>query len=780
MMIAVVAVLAIGCSAAAGEWTVASPNGRLSATVVHAKLGQSGLSYRVDLDKREALPPAPLGVTMKGPNGDFTSGLTFVNQADRLIDETYPMPAGKRSSHRNHAREKTLVFKNSRGKPLHVIFRVYDDGLAYRYHFPGDSPGEITAEASGFRVPPGTTGWLQSYHPAYEVDYFRQSAGSEVGLELQFRRVGGVNAVVSAIELWSTEKPDRPPQTRGALNSPPGYHLVAYENCGAAGRPSRCVAGASFTYNGEHVPYTLVAAADPARTVGYHTQAAVYRFKGLSPRARYKLRTVHLSHSDSRVMSISANGRTLLEKLKLPKQKVVTREFNLAPGVVGKIPAKPAGAYAFPALFHTPGGAWVLVTEAAVYGDYAGSRLLGSLDGAGIWRVRLPHAIVGRRPWTTPWRVAIVGDRLGTIVESVLVDNLNPPCEVKDTSWIRPGRVTFPWWSDHAASGKFEKLKKFVDLAAEMGWEWLEFDTALVDAGNTCRASDAWMTTPWVPQLVAYARGKGVSVYGWDHWKNLDTPAKREKVFGLYEKFGIKGVKVDFLNSDSQQRFLFRDAVIKDCLRRKLMVSFHGATVPRGQRRRWPHIATWEAVMGSEWYSFGAQQPNPQFNCTLPYTRNVLGPMDSCPVTFTATKKTTTNAHELALSVIYESGWQCISDTPQAYAVSPGKTFLKQVHVAWDDIHFVAGYPGQFVCLARRKGDDWFLAAINGPRKRTVNVPLDFLKPGTYAVTLYRDEAQGRGIAVANLKLRTDTPVKIALPSGGGFCTRIAKSHRQE
>ena len=257
------------------------------------------------------------------------------------------------------------------------------------------------------------------------------------------------------------------------------------------------------------------------------------------------------------------------------------------------------------------------------------------------------------------------------------------------------------------------------------------------------------------------------------------TKEKREKVFGLYEKLGITGVKIDFLNSDSQQRFRFRDAAIRDCLRRKLMVSFHGATVPRGQRRRWPHIATWEAVMGSEWYTLGpARQPNPRFNCTLPYTRNVLGPMDSCPVTFTAANKTTTNAHELALSVIYESGWQCISDTPEAYAASPGKPFLKQVHAAWDDIHFVDGYPGRFVCLARRKGDDWFLAAINGERKRTVSVPLDFLKPGAYDVTVYRDDAQSRDIVVKELKLRTDTPLKIALPAGGGFCTRIAQSHR--
>ncbi len=765
----------------ADQWTVTSPSGNLSVTVIQANWRGSSppqvrLFYRVRLGEQEALPPSPLGVKMDGPHGDFTTGLSLVGQTDRVIDETYPMPAGKKSVHRNRACEKTLIFANLHGRRMHVIVRAYDDGLAYRYHFPGNGPRQIVAETSGFRVPEGSTGWLQPYRPNYEADYVRRALGHEVGLELRLECAGGVNAVVSKIELFSTEKPPKPVEriaARDDLDPPAGYHLVVCDNCGVSGAEPHCVVGRPFTYDGGHVPLDAVPAGDPARTVSYDERAVVYRLPGLSPTATYKLRTMHLSHDDSRVVSLSANGRVLLDKFALPKQKVITREFDIPPGLVRQIPALAGGEHAFPALFQTPGGVWLLLTEAAVYGDYAGSRLLGPAGGAGFWRVKIPHTVSGTLPWTTPWRVAIVGDRLGTIVESVMVDNLNPPCEVDDTSWIRPGRVTFPWWSDHAASGKFQKLKTFVDLAAEMGWEWIEFDTALVDAGNTCRASDAWMRTPWVPELVKYAREKGVSVYGWDHFRNLDTPEKRERIFGLYNKLGITGVKIDFLDSDAQERFKFRDAAIRDCLTHKLMVSFHGATIPRGQRRRWPHIAAWEAVMGSEWYSFGEQQPNPRLNCTLPFARNVVGPMDSCPVTFTAEKKTTTNAHELALSVIYESAWQCLSDTPEAYAASPGKPFLQHVPVAWDDVHFIDGYPGEFVCLARRKGNDWYIAGICGEEGRNVTVPLDFLEPGTYDVALYRDAAQGREIAVEKVTLHTTTPLEIALPPGGGFCTRV-------
>ena len=789
----------------AREWSVVSPNGRLSATIVRAKAagaGEKNLHCRIDLDKREVLPPSPLGVMMDGPQGDFTNGLTFVSHSDRVIDETYPMPAGKRSVHRNHAREKTLVFENSHGRRMHLIVRAYDDGAAYRYHFPGSgtSPpsgtARIEAEASGFRFPEGSTGWMQPRRFNYETDYVKKPIGRKPGLKVQVRCTGGVSAVVSKIEFWSSEKPPLPVdriESHNDLDPPAGYYLVATDNCGLVGKINsaevaisdpRCVVGARYTYGEEHVPLDAVPAGDPARTISYDERAVVYLMPGLSTTARYRLRTVHLSDDDSRRVSISANGRVLLGEAALPKQKVVTREFDIPAGTVRELPMPTSGAYAFPALFHTPGDAWVLVTEAAVYGDYAGSHLLGPDEVAGVWRVNIPHTVSSTLPWTTPWRVAIIGNCLGTIVESVTVDNLNPPCEVDDTSWIRPGRVTFPWMVDRGVSGNLPKLKTFVDLAAEMGWEWLEFDTGLV------RGWDGWMTTPWVPELVAYAGDNGVDVYGWDHWKNLNTPEKREKVFGLFKKFGIKGVKIDFLDSDSQERFKFRDEVIRDCLDRKLMVSFHGATIPRGQRRRWPHVLTWEGVMGSENYKRGFQrnlglgswvpeEPNPEFHCTLPFARNVVGPMDSCPVTFTIEGKATTSAHELALSVIYESGWQCMSDSPKAYAASPGKPFLRHVPVAWDDIHFVGGYPGEFVCLARRKGNDWYLAALCGRRGRTVRAPLDFLKPGTYRVALYRDSADGKEIVVEQVTLNSDTPLQLDLPPGGGFCTRITNRNEE-
>ncbi len=279
-----------------------------------------------------------------------------------------------------------------------------------------------------------------------------------------------------------------------------------------------------------------------------------------------------------------------------------------------------------------------------------------------------------------------------------------------------------------------------------------------------------------MPELVRYANDKGVNVYGWDHWKNLDTPEKREKAFGLFKEYGIKGIKIDFLDSDDQERFAFRDAAIRDCLKYKLMLSFHGATLPRGQQRRWPHLLTWEAVHGSEWYISWSYTPNtPDHNCTLPFTRNVVGSMDYCPTTFSAWKKKNTNAHELALSVIFESGWQCLSDSPETYRASPGLPFLKEVPAAWDDIHLIDGYPGQFVCLARRKGDDWFVAGINAAEPRRIKLPLDFLEPGANEVKLYKDNTKGDALIAEDRTIDTAKGVTISLPSGGGFAFKVSQ-----
>ncbi len=391
-----------------------------------------------------------------------------------------------------------------------------------------------------------------------------------------------------------------------------------------------------------------------------------------------------------------------------------------------------------------PSGYWIYVTEAAVDGTYAGARLKFQEANGEVLTFQLPEQPSSTLPWLTPWRVAIIGKSLGTLVESTLVANLNPPSEIADTSWIKPGVDVIAWMTGPSTNNmSLERMKQFVDLASEMGWTWIEFDNALALGNQIADTPDKWMAITWIPELVAYARGKGINVYGWDHWKNLDTPEKREKILGYFVKHGLKGIKVDFLESDSQERFQFRETIARECAERKLMLSYHGETMPRGQQRRWPHIATLEGVKGEEYFLF-EYGPTPAFNVNLVFTRNIVGSMDSCPSGFELTgtpfsRRITSNAHEMALAVLFESGWQCMSVSPESMKDNPAKGFLKNIPSAWDDIHFVDGFPGEFAVLARRKGNDWYLVGINAGTPREVVVPLDFLRPGTYRAQLYHD-----------------------------------------
>lgn len=446
--------------------------------------------------------------------------------------------------------------------------------------------------------------------------------------------------------------------------------------------------------------------------------------------------------------------------------------------------------WCFPALFQT-GNNWVLLTESGLYDNFYGGRLQNTISSL-LFNIRLPEETEANGlgliepehtlPWETPWRVIVVGENLATIIESDVVKKLAKPNQIENTDWIKPGRASWSWWSDHSSSKSYKAMAPFMDLSAEMGWEY-----TLIDANwNT-------MQDGKIEDLVAYGNNKGIGSILWYNSGGphnsvteeprdlMHDPVKRKEEFMKISKWGVKGIKVDFFQSDKPfilQQYL---DILKDAAEFRLMVNFHGATIPRGWERTFPNLMTMESVRGGECYSFAPEFPQfaPSHNTILSATRNVIGSMDYTPVTFSDNEypHLTTNAHELALSVIFESGWQHMADGVEAYRSQPEevKQFLKNVPSTWDDTKFVQGVPGKEMILARRKGDDWFIAGINGEAvEKDFSKDFPFLT-GEYEATIIKDSKDPRSFIIVKTNLNSSGKVDLLMSPYGGFSIYLKK-----
>ena len=449
-------------------------------------------------------------------------------------------------------------------------------------------------------------------------------------------------------------------------------------------------------------------------------------------------------------------------------------------------PSPTRAGWAFPLLFHTQAGRWGLITEAALDGTYCGSRLASDAPG-GLYRLRFPEPGEGNGtgsvqpsaplPWSTPWRVIVAGTTPACVVESTLVESLSPPSAVADTSWIKPGRVAWSWLFDPKSPQDFPKLLPFVDLASEMGWEY-----TLVDAN--------WdiMRNGTIHALIAYAESRGVGVMLWYNSGGphnvvterprglMDQRKVRRYEFERLARWGVKGVKIDFFQSDKQNVIALYHEILKDAADFHIMVNFHGCTLPRGWSRTYPHLMSMEAVRGAENYQFEPTFPAlaPRHNTILPFTRNAVGPMDYTPVLLrnNVHPRVTTAAHEIALPVIFESGLLHFGGGPAEYREleETPKEFLRKVPVAWDETRFLQGEPGSYVVLARRSGANWYVAGIDGAgQPRDLTIDLTRLGKGPWSVTVIEDGETGTELHSRKVNLAAGSPLQVPIHPNGGF-----------
>ncbi|TDE08905.1 glycoside hydrolase family 97 catalytic domain-containing protein [Jiangella asiatica] len=429
--------------------------------------------------------------------------------------------------------------------------------------------------------------------------------------------------------------------------------------------------------------------------------------------------------------------------------------------------AAATGSYGHPALFDV-GGMYVLLTESGLSSAYPGA-YLDTTAGTGRYAIGLvEEQVVADGELDTPWRTAIVGD-LATVTESTLVDDLAPPSQVEDTSWIRPGRVAWSWLPEHSSPRDFERQKDYVDYAAAHGWPY-----TLVDEGW----SDAW-----VPELVRYARAKGVEILLWYRWTDVDTQEEMDAEFSRIAVWGVKGVKLDFMNTgapthgESAARHAWYEQVLRETAEHRLLVNFHGSTIPKGLQRTWPHLMSYEAVRGAEYYSFaGDPRVTPSYNTMLPFTRNVAGSMDYTPMTFGQTSRSSSDGHELGLSVAFETGLLHLAEMPEVLATRPeAERYLDQVPTVWDETSLVSGAPGDHAVIARRAGERWFVGGIVGGAGREVEVPLDFTGGGRWLVETVTDDGSG-GLVRTATTLTARQTLTVPVVENGGFAAVLCRA----
>ena len=391
---------------------------------------------------------------------------------------------------------------------------------------------------------------------------------------------------------------------------------------------------------------------------------------------------------------------------------------------------------------------------------------------------------------TFPWRVIGIAERDGDLLTNELVWLLEKPSQLQDTSWIKPGKVSWDWWNANNVSGvdfksgiNTQTYKYYIDFAARYGIPYVIFDEGWYKLGNVLDV---------VPEmnmevLTAYAKQKNVGIILWVVWKTLDD--QLIPALDQYQKWGVKGIKVDFMQRSDQLVMNFYPKVCVEAAKRKMLVDFHGDQKPASMTRTWPNLISAEGVRGLEWSKWSAET-EPEHNVTLPFTRMFLGPMDYTPGAMRNASKASfapifaqpmslgTRCHQLAMYVVYESPLQMLADTPSNYLHEPeAMEFLAAVPTEWDDTKVLAAKIADYVVVARRSGRDWYVGAMTDWTPRSLDVDLSFLSEGTFTMEAYQDGVNADKFASDYKKttvgVNQTTKLTIKLAPGGGWAARI-------
>lgn len=392
---------------------------------------------------------------------------------------------------------------------------------------------------------------------------------------------------------------------------------------------------------------------------------------------------------------------------------------------------------------------------------------------------------------TFPWRILAIAETDADLITNELVYLLAQPSQIQDTSWIKPGKVAWDWYNanniygvDFKSGINTQTYKYYIDFASRYGIEYVILDEGWYKLGNLLQV----VPEIDIEELVAYGKKKNVGIILWVVWKTLDD--QFDAAFSQAEKWGVKGLKVDFMQRDDQLVMNFYHKVCREAARRRMIVDFHGAIRPAVMTRTWPNLVNVEGVRGLEQTKW-SKYANPEHNVTLPFTRMLLGPMDYTPgamvnsgaernfaAIFERPMSLGTRVHQLAMYVVYEAPLQMLADSPSHYLREPEvMTFLKPVPTVWDETKVLAAKFGDYICIARRRGRDWYIGAMTDWTGRTLEIDFSFLPAGRFQMAAFEDgpnaERTGHDYKATTREINKTTKLKISMASGGGWAARI-------
>ena len=462
-----------------------------------------------------------------------------------------------------------------------------------------------------------------------------------------------------------------------------------------------------------------------------------------------------------------------------------------------------------PTLFETPEHVFVGITEANLL-DYAGMYLskenglvrskLSPLPNQKVIKVKanLPHH--------SPWRVLLISDRIGALIESNLITNLAEPQKIKDVSWIMPGKTTFPWWNGNvvpdtinAPGNNFITNKYYIDFCArnniqyhsvvEYGLhEWYTNDGAGFVPGPNV---DVTIPVPGLDmqQVCDYAKGQGVGIRVWVYWTALYK--KLDSAFTQFEKWGIKGLMVDFLDRDDQEMVNIQTEILEKAAVHHLHIQFHGAYKPTGLNRTYPNEFTREGTLNYEVNKWN-KLITPDHDIIMPFTRMLAGSTDyhlggfrAVPdslfrIQYTRPLMLGTRCHMLGMYVVLENYLGMVCDYPEAYENQPGFEFIKEVPTIWSQTKVIDSKVDEYIIIARRHNDNWYLGAINNHQERKIDVPLNFLGDGNYIAEIFSDSSDTNlnpnHILKQSRYVEKNDSISLQLSSGGGAAIIFKKN----